>query len=215
MPSQLLEQLLAELSTLASVYHKPPEAFLGQGRFGAEAMQRAAIEYVFYKLQRSFILTCAHQGTTRECTGKSNCCRCRRSSGFWGPGPAAIKHRESTRYRFRWLRACLVTEAAGLGRIGAGGTGRHTTTRGLARNGRWCTCIHNGRSAWAFWGRWGRWGRCGCQQRHDERVCGYGFVGEQPAAAATAATGWTGCGEEQPGAVGSVLDVLRWGGLTA
>jgi AP-1 complex subunit beta-1 len=26
------------------VYHKPPEAFLGQGRFGAEAMQRAAIE---------------------------------------------------------------------------------------------------------------------------------------------------------------------------
>lgn len=29
---------------MASVYHKPPEAFLGQGRFGAEAMQRAAIE---------------------------------------------------------------------------------------------------------------------------------------------------------------------------
>ena len=26
------------------MYHKPPEAFLGQGRFGAEAMQRAAIE---------------------------------------------------------------------------------------------------------------------------------------------------------------------------
>lgn len=44
MPPQLLETLLAELSTLASVYHKPPEAFLGQGRFGAEAMQRAAIE---------------------------------------------------------------------------------------------------------------------------------------------------------------------------
>jgi AP-1 complex subunit beta-1 len=44
MPPQLLEQLLAELSTLASVYHKPPEAFLGQGRYGAEAMQRAAIE---------------------------------------------------------------------------------------------------------------------------------------------------------------------------
>ncbi|OAL01250.1 Adaptor protein complex beta subunit [Phaeosphaeriaceae sp. SRC1lsM3a] len=44
LPPQLLETLLAELSTLASVYHKPPEAFLGQGRFGAEAMQRAAIE---------------------------------------------------------------------------------------------------------------------------------------------------------------------------
>lgn len=44
LPPQLLDTLLAELSTLASVYHKPPEAFLGQGRFGAEAMQRAAIE---------------------------------------------------------------------------------------------------------------------------------------------------------------------------
>jgi vesicle coat complex subunit len=46
LPPALLEQLLTELSTLASVYHKPPEAFLGQGRFGAEAMQKAAIEYV-------------------------------------------------------------------------------------------------------------------------------------------------------------------------
>jgi len=44
LPPALLEQLLQELSTLASVYHKPPEAFLGHGRFGAEAMQRAAIE---------------------------------------------------------------------------------------------------------------------------------------------------------------------------
>jgi AP-1 complex subunit beta-1 len=44
LPPQLLENLLTELSTLASVYQKPPEAFLGQGRFGAEAMQRAAIE---------------------------------------------------------------------------------------------------------------------------------------------------------------------------
>jgi AP-1 complex subunit beta-1 len=44
LPPQLLETLLTELSTLASVYHKPPEAFLGQGRFGAEAMQQAAIE---------------------------------------------------------------------------------------------------------------------------------------------------------------------------
>ncbi|KAF1809356.1 Adaptor protein complex beta subunit [Eremomyces bilateralis CBS 781.70] len=44
LPQPLLEQLLTELSTLASVYHKPPSAFLGQGRFGAEAMQKAAIE---------------------------------------------------------------------------------------------------------------------------------------------------------------------------
>lgn len=40
----MLEQLLTELSTLASVYHKPPETFVGQGRYGADAIQHAAIQ---------------------------------------------------------------------------------------------------------------------------------------------------------------------------
>lgn len=44
LPPQLLDRLLGELSTLASVYHKPPEQFVGQGRFGADAVQQAAIE---------------------------------------------------------------------------------------------------------------------------------------------------------------------------
>lgn len=44
LPPALLEQLLTELSTLASVYHKPPESFVGKGRFGADAIQRAAIQ---------------------------------------------------------------------------------------------------------------------------------------------------------------------------
>ena len=44
LPAPLLETLLSELSTLASVYHKPPESFVGKGRFGAEAIQRAAIQ---------------------------------------------------------------------------------------------------------------------------------------------------------------------------
>lgn len=44
LPPQLLDRLLAELSTLASVYHKPPEQFIGQGRFGADAVQQAAID---------------------------------------------------------------------------------------------------------------------------------------------------------------------------
>lgn len=44
LPPALLEQLLTELSTLASVYHKPPESFVGKGRFGADEMQRAAIQ---------------------------------------------------------------------------------------------------------------------------------------------------------------------------
>ncbi|EFY89266.1 beta-adaptin [Metarhizium acridum] len=44
LPPSLLEQLLSELSTLASVYHKPPESFVGKGRFGADEIQQAAIQ---------------------------------------------------------------------------------------------------------------------------------------------------------------------------
>lgn len=44
LPQPLLDRLLTELSTLASVYHKPPEQFVGEGRFGADAVQKAAIE---------------------------------------------------------------------------------------------------------------------------------------------------------------------------
>jgi AP-1 complex subunit beta-1 len=48
LPPALLDQLLEEMSTLASVYHTPPEQFMGQGRFGADAVQKAAIEYVAF-----------------------------------------------------------------------------------------------------------------------------------------------------------------------
>lgn len=44
LPPPILEQLLSELSTLSSVYHKPPEQFVGHGRYGADAVQKAAIE---------------------------------------------------------------------------------------------------------------------------------------------------------------------------
>ena len=44
LPPALLESLLTELSTLASVYHKPPESFIGKGRFGADEIQQAAIQ---------------------------------------------------------------------------------------------------------------------------------------------------------------------------
>ncbi|RKF60216.1 AP-2 complex subunit beta [Golovinomyces cichoracearum] len=44
LPPALLDQLLNEISTLASVYHKLPEAFLVQGRFGTDAIQNAAIQ---------------------------------------------------------------------------------------------------------------------------------------------------------------------------
>lgn len=44
LPPLLLKELLGELSTLASVYHKPAASFMGTGRFGAEAVQKRAIE---------------------------------------------------------------------------------------------------------------------------------------------------------------------------
>lgn len=37
---QLLEELLGEISSLASVYHKPEETFVGQGRIGIDSVQR-------------------------------------------------------------------------------------------------------------------------------------------------------------------------------
>ncbi|KAF5103925.1 hypothetical protein DV451_001153 [Geotrichum candidum] len=43
-PAGLLNELLSELSTLASVYHKPASSFMGSGRFGAAAVQKRAIE---------------------------------------------------------------------------------------------------------------------------------------------------------------------------
>jgi hypothetical protein len=42
----LLDELLGEISTLASVYHKPAETFVGKGRIGADAVQKQH-EYVY------------------------------------------------------------------------------------------------------------------------------------------------------------------------
>ena len=44
LPPILLDQLLNELSTLASVYHKPPDTFINQGKHGADDVQKRAIE---------------------------------------------------------------------------------------------------------------------------------------------------------------------------
>lgn len=40
----LLEELLGEISSLASVYHKPSETFIGRGRIGADSLQRKGTE---------------------------------------------------------------------------------------------------------------------------------------------------------------------------
>ena len=43
--ARLLDELVAQLGSLASVYHKPADSFVGKGKFGADAVQRRAIEY--------------------------------------------------------------------------------------------------------------------------------------------------------------------------
>lgn len=40
----LLEELLGEISSLASVYHKPAQTFVGHGRVGADSVQRKGSE---------------------------------------------------------------------------------------------------------------------------------------------------------------------------
>jgi hypothetical protein len=37
----LLEELLGEISSLASVYHKPEETFVGRGRVGVDSVRKA------------------------------------------------------------------------------------------------------------------------------------------------------------------------------
>jgi len=40
----LMDELICNISTLASVYHKPPRAFLGNKAFSADAVRKAAVE---------------------------------------------------------------------------------------------------------------------------------------------------------------------------
>ena len=45
-PPAILEELLGEISSLASVYHKPAKTFIGKGRLGAEEMAKRSAECV-------------------------------------------------------------------------------------------------------------------------------------------------------------------------
>jgi AP-1 complex subunit beta-1 len=55
----LLDELVAELGSLASVYHKPADSFVGKGKFGADAVQRRAIEYQPLPIFTSFLFVFA------------------------------------------------------------------------------------------------------------------------------------------------------------
>lgn len=57
----LLEELISEISTLASIYHKPAETFVGRGRIGADSVPRKGTEYVklyFGEAQTDRLLHC-------------------------------------------------------------------------------------------------------------------------------------------------------------
>ncbi len=51
----LLEELLGEISSLASVYHKPEETFIGGGRVGADSVQRKENESVLHLSLRKLV----------------------------------------------------------------------------------------------------------------------------------------------------------------
>ncbi|KAI6010223.1 adaptin N terminal region-domain-containing protein [Pisolithus marmoratus] len=57
----LLEELLGEISSLASVYHKPAETFIGHGRIGADAVQRKGTKYDHAFAQKAFRTVVAGQ----------------------------------------------------------------------------------------------------------------------------------------------------------
>ncbi|KAG6835996.1 hypothetical protein H0H93_012412 [Arthromyces matolae] len=59
-PPALLEELLGEISSLASVYHKPEETFVGRGRVGADAVRKGTDDDRFLA-QKAFQTVAAGQ----------------------------------------------------------------------------------------------------------------------------------------------------------
>ena len=68
LPQPLLEELITEISTLASVYQKPASTFIGQGRFASDAVQKAAIEEQLQNARENPIAaaTAAAAGSTNQ-----------------------------------------------------------------------------------------------------------------------------------------------------
>lgn len=63
---QLLEELLGEVSSLASVYHKPAETFVGPGRIGIDSLQRKASEIADERVAAQKALQTVAQGQQAE-----------------------------------------------------------------------------------------------------------------------------------------------------
>jgi len=111
----LLEQLLTELSTLASVYHKPPESFVGKGRFGADEIQRAAIQEQRQNLAENPIaasVAAAANGSGAPQNNLENLL----DIDFDGAAPASAEHNTGTPDR-----TASPSTASGLGSAPSGG----------------------------------------------------------------------------------------------
>lgn len=129
LPPALLDQLLQELSTLSSVYHKPPEQFVGQGRFGADAVQRAAIEYVSAHLSFYAYANAFPQGTTSKCTREPPGCGCScRGQRRHALCAGAKQPRELAGHRFRRWRPCIRTSRGVRWHVRPRGSGRHPSS---------------------------------------------------------------------------------------
>ena len=61
----LLDELIAELGSLAAVYHRPAVTFIGRGRLGADELQRKAAECVFRPASRADACRQAADGRDR------------------------------------------------------------------------------------------------------------------------------------------------------
>ena len=97
LPPTLLDQLLKELSTLASVYHKPPEQFVGQGRFGADAVQKAAIEEQIRNAQENPLAAAAAAEAVqgKAPSGTQNNAENLLDIDFDGAAPASVQEKPS------------------------------------------------------------------------------------------------------------------------
>lgn len=160
LPPALLDQLLQELSTLSSVYHKPPEQFVGHGRFGADAVQRAAIEYVSI-LPHPFvplsILTFSQGATPKRAREPSGCGRSRRSSQRRQLLCAGAKQRrELAGHRFRRWCPGIRTPRGIRRHVRPRGPGRYPSSHAVPC----CRCPGTpgkqqlGRLAWCIRGLW-------------------------------------------------------------
>lgn len=79
---------------MASVYHKPPESFVGKGRYGADAIQRAAIQEQRQNLAENPIAASVAAATAANGSGNASQSNIENllDIDFDGAAPASAEH---------------------------------------------------------------------------------------------------------------------------